>query len=266
MDPKSIQAFQAKVWGFYRDNRRDFAWRNDPMPYEVFISEVMLQQTQVRRVADRFPLWLRRFPGFSALASAGVKDVLEEWNGLGYNRRALRLRDSARLIMAEFAGQLPSEPSVLMSLPGIGANTAGSLAAFAYNRPVVFIETNIRRVFIHEFFSETSKVHDKELLPLIESTLDHEEPREWYYALMDRGADIARRVPNPNRQSRHYSVQSRFEGSSRQIRGEVLRRLGDQDLTLSDLGIEDKRLPEILDSLIKEGFLSKSGEYYGLMK
>jgi A/G-specific adenine glycosylase len=265
MDSDSIQAFRDKIWEYYRANRRDFVWRSSPTPYIVFVSEVMLQQTQVDRVSERLPLWLSRFPGFADLAEASVKDVLGAWSGLGYNRRALWLRESAQMIMNIFDGVLPRDPAVLTTFRGVGANTAGSIAAFVYNMPVVFIETNIRRVFIHEFFPSQS-ASDADLMPYISASLDRVEPREWYYALMDAGANLAKRFPNPNRRSMHYSVQSRFEGSTRQVRGKILRQLAAGDKTVSEMGINDVRLPIILVALIQEGFLTQTGEYYGLLK
>lgn len=210
----------------------------------------MLQQTQVSRVLERYPRWLARFPSFEELAQALVIEVLDEWQGMGYNRRPLWLHRVALIVAGEYQGVLPTDPAELVKLPGIGPNTAGSIAAFAFNAPVVFIETNIRRVFIHEFFNDEVDITDKQLLPLIEQALDREHPREWYYALMDYGSYLAKQVPNPNRRSRHYSVQSKFEGSLRQLRGEVLRRL----LEERELP-QDGRLQGVLDQLVKEGFI-----------
>lgn len=257
-----MEDFQTRIWDFYHNHGRDLPWRHDPSPYDVFVSEIMLQQTQVARVLERFDRWKRRFPGFEALAAASTAEVLEEWQGMGYNRRALWLKEAARRVEEEFGGVLPREAEVLATLPGIGPNTAGSMAAFAYNQPVVFIETNIRRVFIHEFFSDREGVADSELKPLIEAALDREHPREWYYALMDYGSDLAKRVPNPNRRSKHYAVQSKFEGSLRQIRGEVLRQLLAGSKRRKELMIEDERLETVLAALVREGFVSFDGEQY----
>jgi A/G-specific adenine glycosylase len=274
MDADQIAVFQEKVWEFYRDHGRDLPWRRLPAggvtPYGVFVSEVMLQQTQVGRVLERWGRWLERFPDFEALAGASVAEVLEEWQGLGYNRRALWLREAARRVVDEWGGELPREPGVLVGLRGLGANTAGSIAAFAYEVPSVFIETNIRRVFLHEFFGDAAAqcasypdgVPDSVLRPLVEVTLDRESPREWYWALMDYGADLAKRVENPNRRSKHYNVQSRFEGSVRQLRGEVLRRLLAGPKTVAELGIDDERLVRVLEALSREDFVTREGERF----
>ena len=258
----SITTFQDKIWRYYHDFGRDLIWRHDPSPYEVVVSELMLQQTQVSRVSERFPRWMLKFPSIEALASATVADVLEEWQGLGYNRRALFLHRIAQAVVTQYGGLLPTEQSELVKLPGIGINTAGSIAAFAFNLPVVFIETNIRRVFIHEFFIDVEVVSDTDLMPLIGESLDHENPREWYYALMDYGSYLSKIVPNPNRRSKNHAVQSTFMGSRRQIRGEVLRQL--MTGSKSTFEIMDLRLAEVLDSLVKEGFIESNNKVYSL--
>ena len=259
-----IEEFREKIWHYYRENGRDLVWRHDPTQYQVVVSELMLQQTQVARVKERYPRWMRRFPSFEVLANASVAEVLEEWQGMGYNRRALFLHQIAQVVMRDYGGILPNDPAELVKLPGIGPNTAGSIAAFAYEIPVVFIETNIRRVFIHEFFPEAEEVSDKDLIPLIEQALDAEHPREWHYALMDYGSHLAKTVPNPNRRSRHYTVQPTFDGSSRQIRGEVLRQL----MTGPRLSFEiyDERLEGVLIALQSEGFISLNDQVYSLRK
>lgn len=226
----------------------------------------MLQQTQVSRVLVKYAEWLSVFPDMAALAGASVADVTRAWQGLGYNRRGLWLRHAAQMIVADYGGILPRDPAELVKLPGIGPNTAGSVAAFAYDEPVVFIETNIRRVFLHEFFADREDVSDKELMPLIAKALDTDSPREWYWALMDYGADLARRVENPNRRSKHYAVQSKFEGSLRQVRGEVLRQLLSGGRRLEEFEIADERLPMVLEALQRDGFIRKQGQRWQLVE
>jgi A/G-specific adenine glycosylase len=222
---------------------------------------------------------LECFPDFQTLAEAPGKDVLGVWNGLGYNRRALYLQRIAQIVVKDYHAKLPTDPVALQNLPGIGAGTAGSIAAFAFDAPVTFIETNIRRVFIHHFFSpkillrqradqddeggikDSPSVQDSELLPLITEMLDRDKPREWYWALMDYGSWLAGQTENPNRRSKHYAKQSKFEGSPRQLRGEVLRRLLVEPQEVAGLP-EDERLPTILEDLVKEGFIVREGELY----
>jgi A/G-specific adenine glycosylase len=223
----------------------------------------MLQQTQVPRVKEKYVAFIRRFPDFSTLSHASLAEVMKEWQGLGYNRRAKYLHELSIHVVEELNGVLPQSPDKLISLPGIGKATAGSIAAFAYNSPVVFIETNIRRVFIHHFFSGDDLVSDAQILPLVELTLDRRDPREWYYALMDYGTWLVGRMPNPNRRSRHYVRQSAFEGSDRQIRGKILRRLISEttcppDVLVCEAGDDPDRGISILSGMIQEGLLCES--------
>jgi A/G-specific adenine glycosylase len=214
--------FIQKIWDFYHEQRRIFEWRNDITPYRIVVSEIMLQQTQTSRVSEKFPQFLSVLSDFDTLSQATLSEVLQQWQGLGYNRRGKFLHEIAKKVVSEFGGTLPQDPIILETFPGIGKNTAGSVCAFAFNLPVPFIETNIRRVYIHEFFQDSVEVHDKELMPLIEETISKENPREWYYALMDYGAFLKTQIPNPNRKSKHYTIQSKFEGSNRQVRSTIL--------------------------------------------
>jgi A/G-specific adenine glycosylase len=244
-------------------------WREDPNPYWVVVSEVMLQQTQITRVMEKFPEFVGKFKDFLMLAQASPAEVITAWQGLGYNRRALNLHKSAKMVIEEYGGELPSDPAELIKLPGIGPGTAGSIAAFAFDAPVVFIETNIRRVFIHHFFEDREGVDDKELLPLVEDALDRESPREWYYALMDYGTHLAKTVPNPNRRSKHHTIQSTFEGSDRQIRGAILRALVKENLMfdalLEQTGCSDKeRFAKVLQSVVHDGLVEVESDYYRL--
>jgi A/G-specific adenine glycosylase len=220
-----LDAFVQKVWDFYRANKRNFPWRDTPTPYNVFVSEIMLQQTQTNRSIEKFHEFITAFPTFKALADAPFVEVLRVWKGLGYNRRALWIQKSAQIICQDYQGHVPQTPEELEKLPGIGPATARSITAFAWNTPTIFIETNVRSVFLHEFFNNIPDVHDKELLPLIEKTVNHTNPREWYYALMDYGVFLKKTYKNPSRKSKHHVKQSKFEGSDRQIRGRILEQL-----------------------------------------
>lgn len=218
--------FKKTIWDFYVENKRDLPWRKTRDPYNILVSEIMLQQTQVSRAETKYVSFLKKFPTTRALAAAQLSDVLVEWQGLGYNRRAIYLKKCAEKIEADFGGKFPKDFATLCEFPGIGPATAGDIMAFAWNKPVAVIETNIRSVFIHFFFADRiagEKIHDKEILPLIEKTLDRENPREWYWALFDYGAYLKKTQKNPSRRSAHHVNQTRFEGSYRQKRAEVLR-------------------------------------------
>ncbi|NTU73359.1 A/G-specific adenine glycosylase [Candidatus Roizmanbacteria bacterium] len=257
-----IAEFKKTVGEYYQVNKRRLPWRETTDPYAIVVSEIMLQQTQVKRVLEKYPAFLMRFPDFSALAQASLKDVLQEWQGMGYNRRGKYLKQIAEIVTSQFQGVLPASPEIVDSFPGIGRATACSICAFAFNQSTVFIETNIRRVFIHHFFKDEQEIADEQLMPLVEAALDKENPREWYYALMDYGTYLAKVVENPNKRSRHYAVQSRFEGSDRQIRGEILRALlsstrSRESILLSYNG-QSERVARILDQMIGEGIVREN--------
>ncbi|MGO9309927.1 MAG: A/G-specific adenine glycosylase [Spirochaetia bacterium] len=262
----SIQSFRARVWKFYESSARAMPWRVNRTPYRVFVSEIMLQQTSVARVRTKYAAFLRAFPSFGRLAAASIREVMEEWKGLGYNRRALALREGARQVVTSFGGKLPRTISVLMELPGVGHATAAAVIVYAYNEPLVFVETNVRRVFLHHFFPDQEQVPDSRIVPLVEETLDRERPREWYYALMDYGNALAKGQVNPNRRSTGYRPQPRFEGSLRQLRGRILsaittRGRASLDEIESELGA-DPRMRLALDQLAGEGFLRlRAGRY-----
>ncbi|MDD1705493.1 MAG: A/G-specific adenine glycosylase, partial [Methanoregulaceae archaeon] len=260
------EEFRKRILHFYQGHRRDFPWRNTRDPYRILVSEIMLQQTQVKRVQDLYPGFISRFPDFSALDATPVEDLLRAWQGLGYNRRALALKNTASRIMKEWNGLLPDNEESLRSLPGVGKATAAAVQAFAFGKPSLLIETNIRRVFIHCYFRDRPVVSDGEILPLVAVTLDAENPRDWYYALMDYGSYLGKTRENPNRRSRQYKKQSPFRGSVRQVRGRILSFLVGRGCTpISDLyrelGLPAERGDPVLATLMNEGFIVRDGEF-----
>lgn len=265
----SISEFKKIIYTFYTNNKRSFAWRDIDDPYKIVISEVMLQQTQTHRVEQKFEEFTNLLPNFKSLAEAPFFVVLGLWKGLGYNRRAQWLQQSSQRVMNEFNGILPSDPLILETFKGIGYNTARSISTFAFNLPHVFIETNIRAVFIYHFFPQEEKVSDAQLLPLIEESLDKKDPRQWYYALMDYGVYLKKKYKNPARRSKHHARQSTFEGSDRQIRGRILEQLLRykqlQHEEFYDLIMSDPvRIDMILEQLTTENLIKKVDSFYAL--
>ncbi|HEV7702080.1 MAG TPA: A/G-specific adenine glycosylase [Candidatus Paceibacterota bacterium] len=264
MDTKK---FQQIIWAHYKNNKRDFPWRKTRDPYKILVSEIMLQQTQALRVVPKYISFLKKFPTVKALAKAKLKDVLGEWQGLGYNRRALYLKRCAEKIEKDFRGKFPKDLKILQTLPGIGPATAGDIMAFAWNQPAIIIETNIRSVFIRFFFKDKKrkkKISDKEITPLIEKTLDKQNPREWYFALFDYGAYL-KKTSNPSRKSIHHAKQSKFTGSYRQKRAHILRIILEKshkaktEKQIKDITqYEPELLFKILSDLQKEGFIKKT--------
>ena len=282
---EELEAFRARVREQGAELYRDLPWRRTRDPYEIWISEVMLQQTQVSRVDGRWQRWLARFASVAELARADAADVLDEWQGLGYNRRALAVHRAAQAIVAA-GGEFPREAPALTALPGIGPATAAGIRAFAFDLHGVYLETNVRTVMLHELFAGREGVADRELVPLVEATCPPDggfaageggafgedvadDPRGWYYAMLDYGAYLKRTVPNPSRRSSGHAKQSRFEGSRRQKRAALVRALlarregASVDALVAAVaaeGIElDRALAaEILADLAAEGFCHES--------
>lgn len=296
MNIKRIRTFQRLVWDFYKKNKRDFAWRRIKNPYRILVSEVMLQQTQADRVVAFYEKWIDKFPDFESLAKATFGQVYPYWQGLGYNRRAMALQRTAQKVMDEFAGKLPKparnasparqadashagwrgEIEKLEEFPGIGPYTARAVSIFSFNTPVACIETNIRRVFIYHFFADKNNIEDKEILEIAQRALPAGKAREWHWALMDYGAYLKSHPPvggsNPNRRHKDYAVQSKFEGSLRQIRGAVLRMLSAKPMAEKELAERIKKLtdqsPErtkkVISALKKEGLIKQGKKKYSL--
>lgn len=270
---QQLDQFKQTVWSQGRAHWRDLPWRNIDDAYAVLVSEVMLQQTQVARVLDYWPRFLSLFPTLDALAAADTALVLEQWQGLGYNRRALALKRCAEICSDTYDGILPSVYDELVALPGIGKATAAGVRAFAYQQPGIYLETNVRTVFLHELFADQEGISDKDIEPLVDLACSEDDPRGWYYALLDYGAHLKRTLPNPSRRSKHYTKQSKFEGSRRQKRAEVVRivlaseeegiTFGDVAHELDAFEIKHKRNPpapdlleSILADLVEEGFFT----------
>jgi A/G-specific adenine glycosylase len=268
----SSKKFQQVVYEHYgAHGRHDLPWRQPEAdssfdPYKILVSEIMLQQTQVPRVMSKYAAFLEKFPTVETLAAAPLKDVLIAWQGLGYNRRAKFLWQAAKYVMEEYGGEFPSTVEALTKLPGVGKNTAGAIQAYTFNQPAVFIETNIRTVFIHHFFKDQANIADTDIMPLIAQTLDTADPRRFYWALMDYGTYLKQTVGNRSRASKSYTKQSKFAGSARQIRGQVLRLLSEGPVIGSALlmSLADARAEAVVGDLEKEGLIRRNGDTYEL--
>ncbi len=279
---KEIKQFQKTVWSYYKTSaRHDLPWRKKINPYRIWVSEVMLQQTQVDRVVAFFDAWMKQFPSVTKLASASQIEILKQWKGLGYNSRAIRMKQAAQAIVNNFKGKFPTDYEELQMLPGIGPYTAGAISVFANNQPVAIIETNIRRVFIHHFFADHTDIRDEDILELVEKSMDTNNPREWYWALMDYGSFLGRTLNikgkkyNPNIQSKHYTKQSKFQGSDREIRSFILRLLLENNNSISkitlakeikNLSQDVERISKIMNQMIKEGYFEIVGSTICLKK
>ena len=202
---------------------------------------------------------MRQFPTIRKLAQTPLSKVLKAWQGLGYNRRAKYLHEAANAIVAKHGGKLPRSHAELVALPGIGAYTASAIRAFAWNESDVFIETNIRTVFLHHFFPRSRKVPDSKILPLIEEAIDRTNPRTWYSALMDYGSYLKQTEGNSSRRSAHHTKQKPFKGSDREIRGAILKALLEKPQTriqlFRALPFPAARVKKQLAVLVREGMV-----------
>lgn len=253
-------AFRRAVLDHYSREGRDFSWRRTRDPWSILVSEVMLQQTQTHRVEPKYDAWMQRFPDAQSVSAAPLPDLYEAWKGLGYNSRAVRLRETARLCVEHHGGQPPAEEKALLALPGIGRYTARAVMAFAWGLPSAFLETNIRATLIFHFFRGQEKVQDRMLEGVAAGLVDTADPRTWYYALMDYGAWLKKHEPNPSRKAAAYKRQSSFKGSVRQARGAVLRVLGERASVglawmAAESGIDYGRLRTAAEGLERDGFI-----------
>lgn len=278
LSASDVEAFVSEVRSQGARLYRDLPWRYIDDPYQVLVSEVMLQQTQVSRVLKYWPEFLRRFPTVDALAAASVGAVLETWQGLGYNRRALALKRACEYCSAHHGGKLPESYEELIALDGVGPATAAGVRAFAFHQPGVYLETNVRTVYIHHFFPGEEKVSDKVLGSLVKQTCPEQDVIGWYYALLDYGAHLKSTVGNLNRRSKSYTRQSTFEGSKRQKRAFLVRcvldepgidlkglqaLLDEEELKAKREAVDPAFLQELLDQLCAEGFFScQDGRYF----
>ena len=268
MSQTAIDNFQKTVWDYFATSKRDLPWRI-PRPdgsfdaYHVVVSELMLQQTQVARVMPKYEAFIKAFPEITNLAKAPLSDVLKLWSGLGYNRRAKYLWQTAKLLEKK---PQPWSYETLRDCPGIGPNTAGAIIVYAYNYPRLFIETNVRSVFIHHFFKDTNGVDDKAILPLLDQALNGQDPRTFYWALMDYGTHLKSTYGNTARRSKHYTTQTAFAGSTRQLRGRIIKLLTERQYQQTELSeqLADPRTQTVLAALQREGLISKRGKSYHL--
>jgi len=228
-----------RAW--YAPRRDAYPWRGSHDPYAVWVSEVMLQQTQAARVVPAYASFLRRFPTVRALAVAPRRDVVAQWGGLGYNRRAVRLSEAARAIVRDHGGRIPHDKDELLELPGVGPYTAAAVASMGFGEPVAVVDTNVRRVVSRVHLGvDGHEVPAKEVWALAEAWLDRDDPVTWNQALMDLGREVCRPEPRCDvcplagvcrfrrdgaAATRGPSRQGPFEGSTRQVRGAIVNAL-----------------------------------------
>ncbi|HWP61619.1 MAG TPA: A/G-specific adenine glycosylase [Candidatus Paceibacterota bacterium] len=269
MKRNNVKSFQLTVWSYWKENgRHDLPWRKTKNPYKILVSEVMLQQTQVPRVIEKYKSFLKKFPTVRALAKAPLSAVLKEWSGLGYNRRGKYLHDAAKEIVGTYRGNFkealkhpPARTTVQSGgLPGVGPYTRSAVKVFAFNEPEVLLETNVRTAITHHFFQNKKNVKDESIRTIAELAAKGQDPRTWQSALFDYGSFLKRSGVRNNHRSAHYTKQSKFDGSLRQVRGAILRELqnGPKNQRALHVGHRMSHMFEkALEGLARDGLIKK---------
>lgn len=245
-----ISSFQRKIFDWWKSNRRDLPWRHMHDPYKILISEVMLQQTQVSRIIPKYKEFIKTYPTLRSLARASTADVLRLWKGIGYNRRALYLKQIATL------GKLPKSEQELSKLPGVGTYTARAILVFAYRKNVPLVDTNIRQIITHFFFSDKQQ-KESVIYDVASQLLPKGKSWQWHQALMDYGALALEHIPQEK------SIP--FKNSNRFYRGRIMDLLRERtyarkkllDLLVAKYNKSENFFEEILIDLVNEGLLTK---------
>lgn len=261
MTPKKLR--DTVLTHYQKHGRHALPWRKTRDPYKILVSEVMLQQTQVERVIPYYAEFLARFPNVRALSDAPLSEVLRAWQGLGYNRRAKHLHEAARTVVRDYDGGFPKTAAELEELPGVGPYTAGAVAAFAYNEDVEIIETNIRTVVMHHCFPDGEQIADADVRAVLKKAAPVGEARVWYWALMDYGSHLKRTGVRINGRTKGYVKQKPFKGSTREVRGRILKTLAKGACTERTLLIDAAEKAQLL-ALVEEGLVRKAGRTYRL--
>lgn len=257
-----ISSFQKYIVRWWKTHRRDLPWRHTHDPYKICVSEVMLQQTQVSRVRSKYKEFLLHFPSVLALAHASSSDVLQVWKGMGYNRRALYLQRTARIIVKEYHNHFPISEHLLIKLPGVGIYTARAILVFAYKKDIAMVDTNIRRIITHFFFHD-----ERQKESVIQEMADRLVPQgrswEWHQALMDYGA-----LAMPKTKIDKRRTNKPFRESNRFYRGRIVDRLREGEIQEDVLIIqfmntykkERDFIRNIITGLLRDGLVKRSGD------
>ena len=277
--PSRRRAGAKALRAWYAPRSGAYPWRETRDPYAIWVSEVMLQQTQASRVVHAYRDFLALFPNVRVLAAASRRDVVRAWDGLGYNRRAVWLSEGARAIMREFAGRVPRDPETLRTLPGVGAYTAAAVSSMAFGEPVAVVDTNVRRVVARVHLGvDARQAETRTVWELAQSWLDRDDPVTWNQAVMDLGREVCR--PRPRCDvcplalvcafrisgavaTRGPDSKDAFQGSSRQVRGAIVRSLRSHEALsprrlAAETGFDAGRVDAAVDGLAADGLVERS--------
>ena len=264
ISPEKIQECQQTILQFYKENKRDLPWRQTKDPYHILLSEFMLQQTQVSRVIDYYQTWIQTWPTIRSLSHASFQDVLSKWIGLGYNRRAKYLHTTATIIVEEYDGDVLRAMQDYEKLPGIGRYTAQAVRIFAGNEDIATVDTNIRRILIHEF-NLPEGISEKELFTIAHLCVPEGKSCIWHNALMDYGSLL---LTSRKSGIKPKTRQPKFKGSDRQIRGQILRLLVQEPYQKESIYVsvnsDSRRVDKLLEKMEEEHIITKDGNVYSI--
>ena len=262
-NPEVYTVLVESVTSYFRQNRRTMPWRDDLSDnreqrfYQVLVSEMMLQQTQVSRVLPKYDAWMRQYPTMYDAAAASLGEVLMIWQGLGYNRRAKWLYESLKYFCDS---GIPGNLLDVQQLAGIGPNTAAAIKVYVDDKPEVFIETNIRTVVLEHVFESQQNVNDDAIRCVVAAILPKKQVREWYWALMDYGSYLKSQKRSHLHRAASHKPQKPFSGSPRQLRGHVLRHLAQNGPVEYDevmAVLDDARTQRVVEQLLHEGLVER---------
>jgi len=257
-----ITTFREMIFRWWKKNRRDLPWRHTRDPYKIAVSEIMLQQTQVPRVIPKYLEFIGEYPTVFDLAKASSASVLRIWKGMGYNRRALYLRDIAKIVVKNYQGKMPKDEKLLAKLPGMGTYTARAILVFAYGQEVCCVDTNIRKIITHFFFDDLPQKPET-----IQSVADELIPKgkswDWHQALMDYGTLEMPNVKYQMVNNRKKSVP--FRQTNRFYRGRIIDMLRERKYPEMKLinrihdqyGKQEYEIQSIINSLVKDGLVKR---------
>jgi len=262
LSKKNIQAFQQKIFDWWKGHKRDLPWRHTHDPYKIMVSEVMLQQTQVSRVLMRYAEFIEVYPDVQSLAKAKTSDVLKIWKGMGYNRRALYLHQAAKIISEKYHNHFPLSQQLLSKLPGVGKYTARAILVFAHKKDIAMVDTNIRKIITHFFFQD-KKQPENVIQDLADQLLPKGKSWQWHQALMDLGSQM-QTISNAKCPMSNKKLP--FRESNRFFRGRIvdlLREKGWKETALlremvKRHGKDVQFYKKILEKLLQEGLLTRS--------
>ena len=258
-----IRAFQNKILDWWNTNRKEYPWSSSNDPYHILVSEFMLQQTQASRVIPKYLDFIKTFPTLESLATASKLDIFRLWSGLGYNRRALWLQETAKELI--HMNQFPRNPKELLKFKGIGSYTSRSILIFAFNLDLATVDVNIRRVLIHEGFA-TEESTEKHLFAIAQLLVPKGKSKEYHSGLMAYGSMV---LTASKTGIRSKSRQGKFKGSNREFRGKIIKFLTKNlSATLEtisqkcDLPVE--KAHQLLIVMVKEGLVENIGDFYSI--